>query len=68
MMVLSTLVVGARFWIRFKLVKGRAGADDWCILVAWILAVAYDLDPINRKCASSSNPSGLCMKCHFSNT
>ena len=49
MLVLVTLVVAARFWIRFKLVKGGLGVDDWCILVAWILAVAYDLDPINRE-------------------
>ena len=49
MLVLVTLVVGARFWVRFKFVKGKAGADDWCILVAWVLAVAFDLDPINRK-------------------
>ncbi|KAL8705812.1 MAG: hypothetical protein Q9201_001099 [Fulgogasparrea decipioides] len=47
MLVLMTLVVGARFWIRLKLTKGGAGADDWCILVAWVLAVAFDLDPIN---------------------
>lgn len=50
MLVLVTLVVGARFWIRYKFVKGRLGADDYCILVAWILAVAFDLDPLNRKC------------------
>ena len=65
MLILVTLVVAARFWIRFKLVKGRAGADDWCILVAWVLAVAFDLDPINRKyseptvlheCMSSAPP------------
>ena len=49
MLVLVTIVVGARFWVRFKLVKGRAGVDDWCILVAWVLAAAYDLGPINRK-------------------
>ena len=50
MLAFVTLVVGARFWIRWKLVKGRLGADDWCILAAWLLAVAYDIDPINRKC------------------
>ncbi len=49
MMVLVTLVVVARFWVRFKFVKGRFGADDWCILLAWILAIAYDLDPLNRE-------------------
>lgn len=49
MLVLVTVVVFARFWIRLQLVKGRLGADDWCILVAWVLAVAFDLDPINRK-------------------
>ncbi len=49
MLALVTLVVGARFWIRFKLVKGRPGADDWCILVAWILAVAFDADNLRRK-------------------
>ena len=49
MLILVTIVVGARFWVRFKLVKGRAGVDDWCILVAWVLAAAYDLGPINRK-------------------
>jgi len=53
MMVLVTLVAAARFWIRWKLVKGRFGADDWCILVAWVLAVAFDLDPINREYAQS---------------
>lgn len=65
MLILVTLVVAARFWIRFKLVKGRAGADDWCILVAWVLAVVFDLDNINRKysdpivlreCMSSAPP------------
>ncbi len=49
MLALVTLVVGARVWIRFKLVKGRPGADDWCILVAWILAVAFDADNLRRK-------------------
>ena len=49
MLILVTIVVGARFWVRFKLVKGRAGVDDWCILVAWVLAAAFDLGPINRK-------------------
>lgn len=49
MLVLVTLVVGARFWIRLSLVKGRLGAEDWCILGAWALAAAFDLDPINRK-------------------
>lgn len=49
MLVLVTLVVAARFWIRLWLVQSRLGADDWCILVAWALAVAFDLDPINRK-------------------
>ena len=52
MLVLVTLVVGARFWIRMQFVKGKLGADDWCILVAWVLAVAFDLDPINRKSVS----------------
>ena len=54
MLVLVTVIVFARFWIRLSLVKGRLGADDWCILVAWILAVAFDLDPINRECITSS--------------
>ena len=49
MLILVTMVVGARFWVRFKFVKGRAGADDWCILVAWILAAVFDLNPINRE-------------------
>lgn len=49
MMVLVTLVVGTRFWIRWSLIKGPFGADDYCILMAWILAMAFDLDPINRK-------------------
>ena len=49
MLILVTLVVAARFWIRFKFVKGRAGADDWCILVAWVLAFAFDLNQIERK-------------------
>ena len=49
MLIVVTLVVAARFWIRLRLVQGRFGADDWCILVAWVLAVAFDLDPINRE-------------------
>ena len=49
MLVLVTLVVTARFWICLSLVNGRLGADDWCILVAWILAVVFDLDLINDK-------------------
>lgn len=49
MLVFTTLVVGARVWIRLKLAKGGFGSDDWCILVAWVLVVAYDLDPIARK-------------------
>lgn len=55
MMALVTLVIVARFWVRFKLVKGRFGADDWCILLSWILAIAYDLDPLNRKCLELRN-------------
>ena len=54
MLILVTLVVAARFWIRIKLVKGRAGADDWCILVAWILAAAFDFDLLNRKYGEST--------------
>ncbi len=46
---LITLVVVARFWIRYRFVKGRLGADELCILMAWVLAVAFDLDPTNRK-------------------
>ena len=49
MLILVTVVVGARFLIRWRFVKGRLGADDWCILVAWVLAVAFDLNPITRK-------------------
>ena len=50
MLIVVTLVVGARFWIRLKPVKGRFGAENWWILVAWVLDVAFDLDPINREC------------------
>ena len=50
MLILVTVVVGARFWIRWRFVKGRLGADEWCILVAWVLTVAFDLDIINGKC------------------
>ena len=60
MLVFVTLVVLARFWIRLSLVKSPLGADDWCILVAWILAVAFDLDPINRKSVNSS-----CVWTHY---
>lgn len=63
MLILVTIVVGARFWVRFKLVKGKAGADDWCILVAWVLAVAFDLDPINRKYTKPENISDTCVRC-----
>ncbi|KAG9231474.1 hypothetical protein BJ875DRAFT_406887 [Amylocarpus encephaloides] len=48
MLALVTLVVAARFWIRLRFAKGTLGADDWCILVAWVLAAAFDLDPINQ--------------------
>ncbi|QSZ33527.1 hypothetical protein DSL72_005095 [Monilinia vaccinii-corymbosi] len=48
MLVFTTLVVGARVWIRLNLAKGGLGADDWCILGAWVLAVAYNLDPITQ--------------------
>ncbi|KAA8572005.1 hypothetical protein MFRU_018g00480 [Monilinia fructicola] len=48
MLVFTTLVVGARVWIRLKLAKGGLGADDWCILVAWVLVVSYNLDPITQ--------------------
>lgn len=50
MLALVTLVVGARFWIRFKFTQSRFGADDWCILVAWILAVALSLGAMTGKC------------------
>lgn len=50
MLILVTVVVGARFWIRWRFVKARLGADDWCILVAGVLAVAFDLGVISRKC------------------
>lgn len=53
MLVLVTFIVAARFWIRLSLTKGRFGADDWCILAAWALAAAFDLDPINRKFAKA---------------
>ena len=49
MLVLMTLVVAARFWIRLALTKGQLGLDDWCIFVAWVLAAAFDLDPLNRE-------------------
>lgn len=49
MLVITTIVVAARIWTRLKLAQGGLGADDWCIIVAWVLAVAYDLDPINRE-------------------
>ena len=52
MTILVTLVAAARFLIRWKYVEGRFGADDWCILVAWVLAAAFNLDPLNRKCRS----------------
>ncbi|KAF7502700.1 hypothetical protein GJ744_005239 [Endocarpon pusillum] len=48
MLVLVTLVIVARFWVRWTLVKARLGPDDWCILVSWVLAVAFDLAPINQ--------------------
>ena len=49
MLVVVTLVITARFWIRLQLVNGRLGVEDWCILAAWALAAAFDLDPINRE-------------------
>ena len=49
MMILVTIVVGAIFWIRWRFVKVRLGPDDWCTLVAWILAIAFDDDHIIRK-------------------
>ena len=64
MLIFVTLVVGARFWVRYKLVKGKAGADDWCILVAWVLAVAFDLDPINRTYIQSCDYLGAYVRCY----
>ena len=46
MLVLVTLTVGTRFWIRLSLVKSKLGADDWCILMAWMIAFAFDIDVI----------------------
>ena len=43
MLVLVTVVVGTRFWIRIKLVQARLGTDDCFILVAWMLAVFFDV-------------------------
>ncbi|KAM3076961.1 hypothetical protein ACMFMG_003572 [Clarireedia jacksonii] len=48
MLVLITVVVGARIWIRLKYAKGGLGADDYCIIAAWVLGAAFDLDPINQ--------------------
>ncbi|KAF7880002.1 uncharacterized protein EAF02_007639 [Botrytis sinoallii] len=48
MFVITTVVVAARIWTRLKLAKGGLGSDDWCIIVAWVLAIAFDLDPINQ--------------------
>ncbi|KAF7957017.1 hypothetical protein EAE96_004338 [Botrytis aclada] len=48
MLVITTIVVAARIWTRLKLAKGGLGSDDWCIIVAWVLAIAFDLDPINQ--------------------
>ncbi|KAF7884061.1 uncharacterized protein EAF01_011484 [Botrytis porri] len=48
MLVITTVVVAARIWTRLKLAKGGLGSDDWCIIVAWVLAIAFDLDPINQ--------------------
>jgi hypothetical protein len=48
MLVLITVVVAARIWIRLKYAKGGLGADDYCIVVAWVLGAAFDLDPLNR--------------------
>lgn len=49
MVVLVTLVIVARFCIRLRIVRARLGADDWCILIGWVLAVAFDLNNILRK-------------------
>ena len=49
LLILTTLFVAARFWIRLTLVRGRLGADDACILVAWILAIMSDIIPMARK-------------------
>lgn len=49
MLVLVTLVVFVRSYVRLKLTKGRAGADDWCIIVAWVLALVFNLDTMARK-------------------
>ena len=48
MLALVTVVVVIRFYIRLRLVRSAFGIDDWCILIAWMLAVAFDLDPLNR--------------------
>ncbi|KAL8688973.1 MAG: hypothetical protein Q9218_005243 [Villophora microphyllina] len=49
MLALVTLVVAARTWVRLKLTKGGPGTDDWCILVAWALAVAFDAANIHQR-------------------
>ncbi|PQE28991.1 integral membrane protein [Rutstroemia sp. NJR-2017a BBW] len=55
MLVLITVVVAARIWIRLKYAKGGLGSDDYCIIVAWVLGAAFDLDPINPWSTPSSN-------------
>ena len=47
-----TLICAVRFWIRWKLVKGQFGADDWFILAAWFLAVLFDVNACARKYAA----------------
>ena len=67
MLVLVTLVIVARFWVRWTLVKARLGPDDWCILVSWVLAVAFDLDPINRESVAIClfKTLHLCASAHY---
>jgi hypothetical protein len=53
MLILSSIVVIARIWIRMTLVMGRLGADDWAILVSWAFSIAFIVDVVSRTYARS---------------
>lgn len=49
MLALMTIIVGTGSWIRAALMRAQLGVNDFCILSAWLLAVAFDLDLFIRK-------------------
>jgi hypothetical protein len=51
MIVLSTLFLALRQWVRFGIQHVSMGIDDWTIIVAWVFTTAYGIAVCICKCS-----------------